>query len=375
MRNDKLWIFVIFAAVLLAVMAFNTFSGGQDHTPATGPAGQRASGDFLCGISLQLHSGNDEHPFETYIDEIADAGANTVCLVVAAYQENCASSSLFVDARKTPSDRRLTQLIDHAHERGLRVVLMPIVLLDNPLAGEWRGKIAPTSWDDWWEDYTDYLVHYARLAEKTGVDVLMIGSELLSTERSTDRWEKLIGTIRYDYHGLLSYSTNWDHYQAPKFWEHLDLIGMTTYYDLTGGKAPALERLLAAWEPIRRDIHAWQAKIGRPIMFTEVGWPNLTTCAQYPWNYTLTEKGPDPAAQANCFEAFFRTWIDDPIVAGIMVWEWRNYPGQPTGPTDTSYVPCGKLALEVISRYYRAAQLATTRPATQPAETADPVTR
>ena len=70
-------------------------------------------------------------------------GANTICLSVAAYQENCAASSLFIEYRKVPSLARIEKLVKLAHDRGMRVILMPIILLENPGEGEWRGKIAP----------------------------------------------------------------------------------------------------------------------------------------------------------------------------------------------------------------------------------------
>ena len=359
-----MWLIGVAAAALLAIVAASPFThsnGGQAPPPPT--VHRDGPDQMYCGISLQLHSGYEGHPFETFIDEIAAAGANAIYLVIPGSQENGASTQIFVDGRKVPSDARLEKVIAHARRAKLKVVLMPIVLLANPRVGEWRGKIAPADWGDWWESYTDYLIHYARLAERTEVDLFMVGSELLSTERETERWRKLIRAVRREYKGLLSYSTNWDHYQVPKFWSELDLIGMTTYYDLTKGKPPTLNRLLESWAPIRKDILAWQAKVGLPIIFTEVGWPNQVTCAQYPWDYTRSRDKPDPTAQANCFEAFFRTWINEPAVAGIFIWEWRNYPEQPVGPEDTSYVPCGKPALDVITHYFQAAQGLAPQPA------------
>src|SRR3712207_7890009 len=46
---------------------------------------------------------------------------------------------------------QLADLIGHAKSRNLRVVLMPIVLLDRPRGNEWRGVIKPESWDEWFE--------------------------------------------------------------------------------------------------------------------------------------------------------------------------------------------------------------------------------
>jgi hypothetical protein len=257
--------------------------------------------------------------------------------------------------RKTPQDARLVSIIEHAHRRGLRVVLMPIVLLENPREGEWRGKIAPTNWADWWEDYESYVMHYAWLAESAGAEVFMVGSELVSTESDTERWRDLIARVRKGYHGRVGYSANWDHYKQVAFWDLLDIVGMTTYHDLGDGENLTVEDLVKRWAPIKKEIMEWQKGLGRRIVFTEVGWPNQVTCAKYPWDYYRSMDKPDPQAQANCFEAFFQTWAQDLAVAGYLIWEWRSYPGQETDPQkDTSYVPCGKPAMDVICRYFRA---------------------
>ncbi len=354
MSKDKLIVLLVFVFCGLGLI-------GIQFIPDPSPAGPAAKAhkspqpphQTYRGISLQLHSPGRDDLYRQYIDEIASTGANTVCLVVTSYQENCSSASIFVDLRKTPADSALEALMEHAHRRGLAVFLMPIVLLENPRAGEWRGKINPPNWDDWWEDYENYIMHYAYLAESGQAEVFMVGSELVSTEANIEKWEGLIRRVRDAYRGKLSYSANWDHYRPIKWWDKLDLIGMTTYYDLSGGLEPTVERLVESWKPIKEEILAWQADIALPIVFTEVGWPNQVTCAQYPWDYYRSIDQPDPSAQANCFEAFFRTWTGQDQVAGFLVWEWRNHPGQVTDPAkDTSYVPCEKPAMNVIRKYY-----------------------
>lgn len=365
-RLDKLVVLVVFVTVLAVALVIHTLRANGVSTttaPAEAPNKPSVTREF-CGITLQLHSGWAEHPFEKYIDQISRSGANTVSFVIPAYQENGSSTSIFLDLRKAPSDKRLIGLIAHAQRRKLWVTLMPVVLLENAREDEWRGKIAPQDWDRWWENYTNVVVRYARIAEQTGVAIFTVGSELISTELQTDRWRELIAKVRKVYTGRLCYSANWDHYQPIEWWDALDLIGMTTYYDLTDGEKPTLQRLLKAWQPIKKNVLEWRAKIKRPLFFTEVGWPNQETCAQYPWNYYASTT-PDPEAQANCFEAFFQTWINEPAVAGFVIWEWQNNPDQTTGPQDIGYIPIGKPAMKVIQKYYR--MPSPTRPATRPA--------
>ncbi len=228
---------------------------------------------------------------------------------------------------------------------------MPIVLLENPGSGEWRGKIKPTQPDAWWEDYENFVLFYAKIAEQTQAEMFVIGSELVGQTGEVKRWRQLIGKVRKAYSGRISYSANWDHYHNIEWWGDLDVVGMTSYYDLVGEKEPSLEVLLDAWKPIKKNVLTWQRKFNRPILFTEVGWPNQRGCAKEPWNYYGSEQ-PDPVTQANCFEAFFRTWQGESNVAGVLIWEWRNYEGQAGGPDDVSYFPGGKPAMSVIREFF-----------------------
>ncbi|HUS48497.1 MAG TPA: hypothetical protein VM098_10265 [Phycisphaerae bacterium] len=379
MRSDKLLILVVFLLAVAGIVAYQLFGNGSTSKPADRPPQIPSKPREFLGITLQLHSGSEDHPYEQYVREIAETGADTISITVCGYQENVSSTSIFIDVRKTPSDKRLKELLRYCRQADpktgkppLKVVLMVIVLLEHRRGEEWRGTIEPTNWNDWWSAYTNYVTHYAKIAQETGVEVMLIGSELVSTELQADRWKRLIADVRGAYKGRLGYSANWDHYQPITWWKDLDIIGMTTYYNLSKGKKPNVELLKEAWRPIKEKILTWRNANypNHPILFTEVGWPNQVTCAEYPWNYYEAADKPDPKAQADCFEAFFATWMDEPAVVGYLVWEWRNSPWQEVGEKDTSYVPCKKPAEQVIRKHYWAARekKTTATPAEGPAE-------
>lgn len=354
----------------------------QPSLPATAAGSARSSGPAsssrpakparITGFCLQLPSGDDGGFYDQCIDEVAQAGANFVLMSVAAYQENATSLDLAIRPGSMPSDQRLLALIEHAHKRGLGVALMPIVLLRSPRLTEWRGKIDPTSapgggrsWDEWWKLYQEYILHYARLAKQAKVEIFVVGSELISTETQKERWHGLIGQVRKACDSRLTYAANWDHYMKVSFWDDLDYLSMSSYYDLTEGKNEFdAQSLQSAWRKYQKDILAFQAKIDKPLLFTELGWPNQPTAAKEPWNYYASTR-TDPQLQKTLFEAYFAVWKDQPALAGFFVWEWRNSPQDTDPAKDNSYVPMNKPALDVIKRYLGPP---ASEPATRPAE-------
>ncbi len=344
---------------------------------AVGPGALRAADPDLPyhGVAVQLHPTAD--PVAAYaplIAEVADLGANTVLLSANGYQKDI--DSIMIDAYPdgSPTDRQWMSLFDTARRHGLRIVLMPKILLSDPRDGAWRGKIAPVSWTTWFDQYRRFMLYYAELARRGSVEVLLVGSELVTTEKHTDQWRRIIREVRAVYPGKLAYSANWDHYKGIQFWGDLDLIGLTTYYNLNEAEKdePSTEDLKAAWRPIRDDILNWRKRIGRPLLFTEVGWCSQEGASIAAWNYYHNEKAT-PAGhreQHNNYRAFVEIWADRPEVGGILWWEWTSAPG---GPHDHSYSPRGKPAEGALREFFDRAARRSNRPgaksqATRPAD-------
>jgi hypothetical protein len=335
--------------------------GTAAHKSDARPAAEKSVAAPYRGIAIQANSAyKPVEQFGKLIDEIAGLGANSILLSTAGYQENSNSGVIFIDSRKSPSEQEWDDLLERAHQRDLRVVLMPIVLLTNPRTStEWRGVIAPPRWDEWWASYTDYILYYAKLASRhpETVEVFIIGSELISTENQPEQWDKLIAEVRKIYRGKLSYSSNWDHYEKVPLWGKMDLVCMTTYHKLSDRVNPPLEEMIEAWKPIKKDILKWQAKINKPILFTEVGWPSQEGCSIEPWNYyrqdVATKIGLEE--QAKCYKSFIAAWDDQvkraDAIAGVLWWEWTSYGG---GPTCNNYTPKGKPAEKVLKDWFKA---------------------
>jgi hypothetical protein len=232
---------------------------------------------------------------------------------------------------------------------------MPVVLLDAPRNNEWRGKIIPANhdWDAWFKRYNTFIQHFATIAERHKAEVLMVGSELIKTETYTDRWKRIIQEVRQNYRGKLGYSANWDHYQTSKigFWNELDYVGMTSYYELAHGPNPKREEVDQNWAAIKREILTFQREVRKPIIFTEVGWCSQEGAAHEGWNYYANQKATEAGQleQAMLYEAFIDCWAREPAVGGIIWWEWDETGG---GKTDFNYTPRAKLAEQVMRRHF-----------------------
>ncbi len=307
------------------------------------------------GMAIQLHGGGGVYDrYNRLIPEVADLGANTVLLVVHGWQEHGGSLDLHIDAQKTAHAEDVGKLCDLARVHGLRTILMPVVLLSQPRGSEWRGKIVPANrdWDGWFRRYTQFIVHFAKVAERHKVDVLMVGSELIKTEQYTKRWRRVIQEARQHYRGRLGYSANWDHYQTTKigFWPELDCVGMTSYYELAEAANPSIDEIDRNWVRIREEIRAFHREVGKPIFFTEVGWCSQEGAAHEGWNYYANQKATEAGQreQLVLYESFIKTWSTEPYVGGIIWWELDLSAG---GKDDYNYTPRGKLA-EALLRFW-----------------------
>ena len=315
--------------------------------PASSPRRDLTALLPLRCVGMQIQRVDWMDKYKQSVDEIAALGAGGVKFVVDARQEDGNSNRIYLDLRLTPSAEGLADLIRYAKGKGLKVVLMPIVLLDDPKGDEWRGTIKPQSWHKWFDSYRDILGHFAWIAEGNGVDLFVVGSELVSTEREADEWADTIRFVRSRFSGLITYSSNWDHYQNIPFWDKLDLIGMNSYWKLGDDKDAGVDEIKEHWREIQAQLKPFIEKKGKPLMFMEIGWCSLDNAAKEPWDYTQPLPA-NPQLQKRLYEGFFETWSGTPWLGGFSVWEWTPGDG---GAKDKGYTPENKPAEKVLKEY------------------------
>ena len=320
---------------------------------------RRDDGRPAIGFALNLHYGDRVEPHLRAIDELAQLGVDSVEILTPAFQQDGASEQIEIEARPKRSPRRehLVALLQHARRRGLATTLMPVVLFSRPRGNEWRGKISPENWDKWWHSYDRMIDYFLELAVETDVQVFSVGSELLTTERQSERWRKLIRRVRSRFDGQLMYSANWDHYHVPTFWQDLDLIGVSGYWDLTtlAGKAtPTDAQLERRWRQIKQQLLAFAVEQDRPLVLTEVGYPSLPWGLKDPWNYVNSNKAPsDGDTQARGYRAFLAAWSEDlaapGAIGGVFFYEWDPY--RQGDKNDTGYGIRGKPTHQILQQW------------------------
>jgi len=352
---------LLYAVVVGCVMTSSESAGNAASSGAEGKSAAVAPVSGLvkvanqrpfCGIAMQLQRVDWVEEYKKTIDDIAAVGADTVSLVVDARQENAESTEMYVDMRKTMTVPQLTDIILHAKAKGLRVILMPIVLLDNPAKEtEWRGTLEPTDWSRWFDNYREMIDHYARIAQATGVDVLVVGSELVSSEEqehATEEWVQTIGEVRSIYKGQLTYSSNWDRYEKVPFWKYLDFVGMNSYWTLGKNRDVSVEEINKNWKKIQEKMFDFLSTIHKPVILLEAGWCSLANAAKDPWDYTQEQLPVDNDLQKKLYEAFFQSWWGKPQLAGFVLWEM--HPGG--DDTGKGYTPHGKPAEDVMREWF-----------------------
>lgn len=250
------------------------------------------------------------------------------------------------------SDAGLAATHRRARELGLATALKPHIWI----RGSWPGEVAMASdeeWAAWFADYGAFMLHYAELAEREGMEMLAVGTELrMATATRESDWRELIGRVRQRYHGRLTYAANWDEMEHVPFWDAVDLIGVNAYFPLSptaGDDAPTVAALVAAWAPWRARLEALAARHGKRILFTEAGYRPVARCHERPWEQEGGEPSDD--CQARAWEALLHANGREPWFAGVFVWKW--FPVEQDVPSRATFSPQGRPAERILGAWFR----------------------
>jgi hypothetical protein len=279
------------------------------------------------------------------ISDIAGLGATWIEFTPTWYMATVTSS--MIDSAWTVTDAAVRAAIDHAHSKGLKVMLKPHV---DPHDGTSRWQINPSNQAAWFNSYQSMMTHYATIAQQKGVDEFSVGCELATMSGSADRsaWLTVINAIKAIYSGPLVYAAIPSEYPNVSFWDQLNFIGIDAYFPLSTTPTTDISALEAAWIPIRDQLSAFAAGVGRPILFTEAGYPSLVGAAVEPWSNQHSST-PSQQEQAAAYEALLATFTGQPWWAGVFWWSWWTDEGA-YAPLDLAVH--GKLAESVLRNWW-----------------------
>ncbi len=297
------------------------------------------------------------------IEAIKDSGFNCASIFTTDYMADAGSTEIYKHPQKSNSKANIEKTIDEMKAQGLNVILKPHIDTENDI---WRGLIDFDNEADkvkFFNNYIDWIVDYAEIAQEKGVDMLVIGTEYKQLVDQEERpyWEAVIKNVKNVYSGKLTYASNWDNYQNVCFWDLLDFVGIDAYFPLSDERDPNLNELVGGWssmmykdagESVARErnwmqeLEDFQEEIDKPIIFTEIGFRSTDYAAREPWEY-IEQRPPNEGLQADCYRSVDVAFKDKEWFKGMFFWNWlpRSDPG---GKFDTDFTPQNKEAQYVF---------------------------
>lgn len=305
----------------------------------------------------RVHNGYGGEKIKPSLDSLAKLNVNALAIVPYTSMRNPNKpTSLFIpDRAGSENDWATACSAREAHERGWFVLLKPQIWVGG---GHWPGDVDFTTDEDWnafFEHYTYWILHYAVLAEREGIEGLCLGTELVKTTgKHPERWREIIRKVRSVYGGQLTYAANWgEEFDNFTFWDDLDAIGLNSYYPIAEGDAPTDAELLDGARRWLTMAAEHSRKVDRPLWLTEVGYRSVTAAWQHP-HAEAGDRKVSVVDQARCYNALWMAAAETPELRGAFVWKWPSYIGYDGGrrSPNRGFTPGGKLAADRMAEFY-----------------------
>lgn len=272
------------------------------------------------------------------IDDIAATGANTLVLIVTAYQRDVSASDFAVDPARTPTPAAISSAISAGRARGLNVVLKPHIDVDT---GAWRGLIAPGNDDAWFGVYAEWITELVRLAEQSGVAQFVVGTELAGVSGHTGRWRDIIRIVRGEFSGEVTYAASWDEAHRVGFWDALDVIGVDFYAPVARRDDAGRMEIMAGWQIWIERLRHLSHQTDRRIVFTEIGYRSIDGAGTSPSTFGNAAR-VDLGEQADLYWAALTVLGGQEWCDGVCWWNWLVRGNG--GASDDDFTPKNKPA-------------------------------
>lgn len=316
--------------------------------------------DFLKGMTFahegyRVYNGYGGSTVGPALDSLSKLAVNALAIVPYTFMRapDQTGELPVPDGAGSENDAAVVYSIRQAHARNWVVLLKPQIWV----GGAWPGEVdfsTEPEWQDFFDKYTDWIEHYALMAEAEGVAALCIGTELVhATLDHPDRWRTLIAGVRKIYSGKLTYAANWGReFEELSFWKSLDAVGLNSYYPLSQDLDATDAELVSGAREWMQTADSISLRAGRPLWLTEVGFRSV----QYAWvnpHAEAADRRVDYRAQQRCYAALFAAADEATNLKGVFIWKWPSHLGYlDRRGADTGYVPGGKPAGAVVRQYY-----------------------
>ena len=322
------------------------------------------------GISNDLYNNDRKHrgmsvfgwhkASDTEINELVKNNVEWIAVVPFLYQKDEKTTKINVPDTVgiwTQRDSVFIKSIEKVHSKNMHVMLKPHLWMSSG----WRSNVSQSSksdWNTWFTSYRNNMLHYAKMANETNVELFCIGTELKSSiKQQPQQWIALIKEIKNIYKGKLTYAANWDgEFEFIDFWNELDYIGIQAYFPLTKVDNPDLETIKKGWDSHITMLEKLSKKHNKPILFTEVGYKSDASTTIKPWEWAkfsgiIYNKKSDKTQQL-AYEALFqRLWSKD-WFSGMYIWEWDTRSKPENAEKSLNFSPRFKPAQNTIAKWY-----------------------
>ncbi|MFF4748519.1 glycoside hydrolase family 113 [Streptomyces sp. NPDC002514] len=304
---------------------------GSDHDGTTGPSPARTEQvarvdkEWKKGMpqwGIQIYWEDDPRHSPEYIekqarlqaDYLVGLHANSVSLSFPFFTGDRTSTKISAGDR-TPTAKRLGEVLRIFHEAGLRTTVRPLMDEDSLEAEDgWRGNVKPADRDAWFAAYQRFLTPYLKAANAEKATTFVIGTELNSLEGDS-RWNRLVDDAERLFDGEVSYDANWDNYVHGPISMPVSHLGVDAYFPVKVADDATIGALVDGW-------NAWLDKKSTgdlpKITIAEAGIGAMDGAYHAPGDF-YNKRPLNPTVQANWYTAVCKV-VQERRMSGVYWW-------------------------------------------------------
>ncbi len=280
----------------------------------------------------------------------------------------------------------LSQMSELAYQQDLQVGLHPQPHFPDTPESWWDSAPLDFSWwNSWFDQYTNFAVHFADLAEKQGIDMLVLGGEWLSPALpggklangnpsgvpadSELRWQEILAEVESHFSGTIAWSMALPPSgEIPGYFQYIDQIHLNWSPSLQSDQSSAQDDFTAlAEQSLEGEINEFWSAWLKPedkLIILRIAYPSVSgwnsdcdtseneTCYDI---YEFTNPAPylpnlktDLDEQAKAYTAFLSAISKINWISGVISWGYYA----PVVLHDKSISIHGKPAEEILQHWF-----------------------